>query len=156
MTLQVISHALAKAAMFLSAGNLIMSVGSNRVNALAGVSHFLPFSLFSFGLAGVSLMGLPPTGGFAAKWLFLQASLATGQWWWLMVLLGGGLLSAAYVFRVYRASFVEDSNIDHFFHPARRLEIIPMILALLSLGLGLMAEPVLSVMALTFANGEGT
>lgn len=156
MTLQVISHALAKAAMFLSAGNLIMSVGSNRVNALAGVSHFLPFSLFSFGLAGVSLMGLPPTGGFAAKWLFLQASLATGQWWWLVVLLGGGLLSAAYVFRVYRASFVEDSNIDHFFHPARRLEIIPMILALLSLGLGLMAEPVLSVMALTFANGEGT
>lgn len=156
MTLQVISHALAKAAMFLSAGNLILSVGSNRLNALAGVSHFLPFSLFSFGLAGVSLMGLPPTGGFAAKWLFLQASLATGQWWWLVVLLGGGLLSAAYVFRVYRASFVEDSDIDHFFHPSRRLEIIPMILALLSLGLGLMAEPVLSVMALAFANGEGT
>src|SRR5690606_41047468 len=136
ITLQIISHALAKAAMFLAAGNLIMSVGSNRVEALAGVSRFLPFSLFSFGLAGVSLMGLPPSGGFAAKWLLLQASLGSGQWWWLVVLLLGGLLSAGYVFRIYRASFVEDSDIDHFYHPPRSLEVIPMILALLSLGLG--------------------
>lgn len=153
ITLQVISHALAKAAMFLAAGNLIMSVGSNRVDALAGVSRFLPFSLFSFGLAGVSLMGLPPTGGFAAKWLLLQASLASGQWWWLGVLLVGGLLSAAYVFRVYRASFIEATDTDQFYHPSRSLEVIPMILALLSLGLGLVAEPVLSVMSLPF---EGT
>ncbi|WP_218616685.1 complex I subunit 5 family protein [Marinobacter nauticus] len=150
ITLQVVSHALAKAAMFLAAGNLIMSVGSNRVDALAGVSRFLPFSLFSFGLAGVSLMGLPPTGGFAAKWLLLQASLASGQWWWLGVLLAGGLLSAAYVFRVYRASFIEATDTDQFYHPSRSLEVIPMILALLSLGLGLVAEPVLSVMSLPF------
>jgi len=154
ITLQVVSHALAKAAMFLAAGNLIMSVGSNRVDALAGVSRFLPFSLFSFGLAGVSLMGLPPTGGCAAKWLLLQASLASGQWWWLGVLLAGGLLSAAYVFRVYRASFIEATDTDQFYHPSRSLEVIPMILALLSLGLGLVAEPVLSVMSLPFEGGS--
>lgn len=154
ITLQVVSHALAKAAMFLAAGNLIMSVGSNRVDALAGVSRFLPFSLFSFGLAGVSLMGLPPTGGFAAKWLLLQASLASGQWWWLGVLLAGGLLSAAYVFRVYRASFIEATDTDQFYHPSRSLEVIPMILALMSLGLGLVAEPVLSVMSLPFEGGS--
>tara|TARA_R110001599_G_scaffold111534_1_gene275860 strand:- start:2923 stop:4398 length:1476 start_codon:yes stop_codon:yes gene_type:complete len=150
ITLQVISHALAKAAMFLAAGNLILSVRSNRVDALAGVSHFLPFSLFSFGLAGVSLMGLPPTGGFAAKWLLLQASLASGQWWWVVVLLLGGVLASAYVFRIYRASFLEVSNSDDFYHPPKSLEVIPMILALLALGLGLVAEPVLSVLALPF------
>ncbi|MGM0953960.1 MAG: complex I subunit 5 family protein [Pseudomonadota bacterium] len=155
MTLQVISHALAKSAMFLAAGNLILSAGSNRVDALAGVSRFLPFSLFSFGLAGISIMGLPPSGGFAAKWLLLQASLASGQWWWLAVLLLGGLLSAAYVFRVYRASFVEATDVDEFYHPHRSLEVIPMILALLSLGLGLVAEPVLSVMAISFSEGGG-
>ncbi|WP_339799485.1 proton-conducting transporter membrane subunit [uncultured Marinobacter sp.] len=150
ITLQVISHALAKAAMFLAAGNLILSTGSNRVDALAGVSRFLPFSLFSFGLAGVSLMGLPPTGGFAAKWMLLQASLASGQWWWALVLLAGGMLAAAYIFRIYRASFLESSNRDEFYHPSRSLEVIPMILALLALGLGLVAEPVLSVMTLPF------
>ncbi|MDR9426115.1 MAG: proton-conducting transporter membrane subunit [Marinobacter sp.] len=153
MTLQVVSHALAKSAMFLAAGNLIMSMGNNRVDALAGVSRFLPFSLFSFGLAGVSLMGLPPTGGFVAKWLLLQASLGSGQWWWVVILLAGGLLSAAYVFRVYRASFIENTDVDEFFHPSRSLEVIPMILALLSLGLGLVAGSVLSVMAIPFRAG---
>ncbi len=155
MTLQVISHALAKSAMFLAAGNLILSMGSGQVSSLAGVSHFLPFSLFSFGLAGVSLMSLPPTGGFAAKWLLLQASLNSGQWWWVLVLLAGGLLAAAYVFRIYRASFQEVSNHDDFYHPSRSLEVIPMILALMALGLGLLAEPVLSVMAEPFKEESG-
>lgn len=150
ITLQVISHALAKSAMFLAAGNLILAVGSNRVDALAGVSHFLPFSLFSFGLAGVSLMGLPPSGGFAAKWMLLQASMASGQWWWILVLVGGGLLSAAYVFRIYRASFLERDEKDHFYHPDRRLEVVAMLLAVASLGLGLAGSLVLSVMALPF------
>ncbi|MBN7770845.1 oxidoreductase [Marinobacter daepoensis] len=153
IALQVISHALAKAAMFLAAGNLILSVGSNRVEALAGVSRFLPFSLFSFALAGVSLMGLPPSGGFTAKWLLLQASLASGQWWWLAVLLLGGLLSAAYVFRIYRASFVESRGQDQFYHPPRVLEAIPMMLALMSLCLGFVSEPVLAVMSLPFEEG---
>jgi formate hydrogenlyase subunit 3/multisubunit Na+/H+ antiporter MnhD subunit len=136
--------------MFLAAGNLILAVGSNRVDALAGVSHFLPFSLFSFGLAGVSLMGLPPSGGFAAKWMLLQASIASGQWWWILVLVGGGLLSAAYVFRIYRASFLERDEKDHFYHPDRRLEVVAMLLAAASLGLGLAGSQVLSVMALPF------
>jgi formate hydrogenlyase subunit 3/multisubunit Na+/H+ antiporter MnhD subunit len=150
ITLQVISHALAKSAMFLAAGNLILAVGSNRVDALAGVSRFLPFSLFSFGLAGVSLMGLPPSGGFAAKWMLLQASMASGQWWWIPVLAGGGLLSAAYVFRIYRASFLERDEADTFYHPDRRLEVVAMLLALASLGLGLMGAQVLSVMSLPY------
>lgn len=148
MTLQAVSHALAKAAMFLAAGNLILSTDSNRVDALTGVSRFLPFSLFSFGLAGVSLMGLPPTGGFAAKWLLLQASIGSGQWWWVLVLLAGGLLSAVYVFRIYQASFLESSETDRFFYPSKSLEVIPMILALMALGLGLVADEVLSVMTL--------
>lgn len=153
MTLQVVSHALAKAAMFLAAGNLILASGSNQITALAGVSRFLPLSLFSFGLAGVSLMGMPPSGGFAAKWMLLQASLGSGQWWWVLVLVAGSLMSAAYVFRIYQASYVEDSDIDRFHHPAWSLEIIPILLALMALGLALVAEPILSVMALPFESG---
>ncbi|TDT43362.1 multisubunit sodium/proton antiporter MrpD subunit [Halospina denitrificans] len=153
MTLQVVSHALAKAAMFLAAGNLILATGSHQVAGLAGVSHFLPFSLFSFGLAGVSLMGMPPSGGFAAKWMLLQASLASGQWWWIVVLVAGSLLSAAYVFRIYQASFVAKTGVDDFYHPPGSLEVIPLLLALMSLGLALVAEPLLSVMALSLETG---
>jgi multicomponent Na+:H+ antiporter subunit D len=104
--LMLVAHALAKAALFLSAGNLILAVGSTQISHLVGISRFRPMSLFSFGLAGVSLMGLPPSGGFTGKWLLLHSAILSGQWWWLIVLLMlGGLLSAAYIFKVFRMSF---------------------------------------------------
>ncbi|MDZ7839595.1 MAG: proton-conducting transporter membrane subunit [Gammaproteobacteria bacterium] len=139
VTLHLVSHALAKAAMFLAAGNLLLAVGDGRVAALAGISRHLPVSLFSFGLAAVSVMGLPPSGGFAGKWLLLQGSLASGQWWWALFVLAGGLMAAAYVFRVFAASYVESAGSDRFRSPPLVLEVTPMVLALAALGLGLVA-----------------
>lgn len=146
--LQVLSHALAKAALFMAAGNLVAAVGSKEIAGLSGVSRFLPLSLLSFGLAGVSIMGLPPSGGFLAKWYLLESSLLSGQWWWVPVLLLGGLLSAAYVFRVFRQSFVEQSSAEQFNNAPRVLEVAPMILALMAVGLGLLASTPLGIMSI--------
>jgi formate hydrogenlyase subunit 3/multisubunit Na+/H+ antiporter MnhD subunit len=55
---------------------------------------------FAFALAGLSLMGVPPSGGFTAKLLLLTAAIETGQWWWAMAVLGGGLLTGGYLYRV--------------------------------------------------------
>ena len=68
--------------------------------SFGGIGRALPMTVFAFGLGGLSLMGLPPSGGFAAKWLLLQASVESGQWWWAVVMLAGGLLAGGYVFRV--------------------------------------------------------
>jgi NADH:ubiquinone oxidoreductase subunit 2 (subunit N) len=48
----------------------------------------------------MSLMGLPPSGGFVAKAMLLTAAVAEGQWWWAVVVLVGGLLAGGYVFLV--------------------------------------------------------
>jgi formate hydrogenlyase subunit 3/multisubunit Na+/H+ antiporter MnhD subunit len=61
--------------------------------------------VFTFGLAGLSLMGVPPSGGFTAKWLLLLASVKEGQWWWAVVMLAGGLLAGGYVFIVLGKAF---------------------------------------------------
>ncbi|HSM20628.1 MAG TPA: proton-conducting transporter membrane subunit, partial [Rubrivivax sp.] len=103
--LQLVSHGLAKAGMFLAAANIVHALGSGRLDRLAGADKLLPASLFAFGLAGVSLMGLPPSGGFLAKWLLLEAAWATGGWGWIAVVLAGSLLAAGYVFRVLAAVF---------------------------------------------------
>lgn len=145
--LQVLSHALAKAALFMAAGNLVAAVGSKQVVGLSGVSRFFPLSLLSFGLAAVSIMGLPPSGGFLAKWYLLQSSLMTGQWWWVPVLMLGGLLSAAYVFRVFRQSFVEEDKGEGSNSVPRGLEVAPLILALAAVGLGLLASTPLGIMS---------
>ncbi|CAM5312044.1 proton-conducting transporter membrane subunit [Thauera sp.] len=138
--LMLAAHALAKAGMFLAAGNLVLAVGSPHIADLTGISRFRPLSLMSFGLAGVSLMGLPPSAGFTAKWLLLQSALASGQWVWIMVLVGGGLLSAAYVFRVFRHAFVEGPARDRFASPPLALELSALALGSASIALGLVAQ----------------
>ena len=68
--------------------------------ALPGIGRALPITVFAFGLGGLSLMGLPPSGGFVAKAMLLTAAVAEGQWWWAVVVLTGGLLAGGYVFLV--------------------------------------------------------
>jgi multicomponent Na+:H+ antiporter subunit D len=98
--LQAISHALAKAAMFMAAGLVYAVLGHDRVADLRGVGQALPMTVTAFALAGASLIGLPPSGGFLAKWLLLSAAVTSAQWWWGLVMLVGGLLTASYVFVV--------------------------------------------------------
>ena len=106
------AHACAKTAMFLTAGNILHAAGHDRIKDLDGITHVLPVSAFAFGLAGMSLMGLPPSSGFAGKWLLLSASLAQGQWWWVAVMLVGSLLAAAYVMRVLTHAFTRSRADD--------------------------------------------
>lgn len=140
MVLMLVAHACAKAAMFLAAGNLVLAIGGERIADLNGVCRFRPFSLLSFGIAGVSLSGLPPSGGFAAKWLLVQSALASGQWIWLPVLLGGGLLSAAYVVKVLASALVEGPVSDRFKVPSLPLDLSAFVLGCISLVLGLVAH----------------
>jgi multicomponent Na+:H+ antiporter subunit D len=98
--MQALSHAFAKAAMFLSAGLIAESLGHDRIAGLGGAGRAMPVTFLALGLGGLSLMGLPPSGGFAAKWLLMKASIEAGQWVWAVVMLAGGLLAGGYLYRV--------------------------------------------------------
>jgi len=99
--MQLVAHATAKAAMFMAAGMIAEALGHDRIAEFAGIGRALPVTMLAFGLGGMSLMGLPPSGGFVAKAMLLVASVAEGQWWWAVVILVGGLLAAGYMFRVF-------------------------------------------------------
>ena len=138
--LQLMGHSLAKAAMFLAAGNLLLATGKSALQALAGTSRRLPLSLLTFGIASITLMGLPPSSGFTAKWLLLQAMVLTQQWLAVAALLAGTLLTAAYVFRVFRYSFDETAP-RHDYQPlAPGMDAVALALALAALLLGLLAH----------------
>jgi multicomponent Na+:H+ antiporter subunit D len=135
----LISHALAKAAMFLAAGNILHFAGHDRIADLNRIAQRLPLTIAAFGLAGVSIMGLPPSGGFVAKWLMVEASLKTGQWWWAVALILGGLLSAAYVFKVVGHAFTHTIVPDTSISVPAVMEWTALILALAAILLGLVA-----------------
>ncbi len=145
--MQAVAHGLAKAAMFAAAGSMIVATGRDDIGHLGGVGVRLPLTLFSFGLAGVTLMGLPPSGGFSAKWLLLGSALETGQWWWVVVMIVGGLLTAAYVFKVLRRAFLPRAAGDRVARVPRTLEFSAFALALASILLGLFGAPLLELLA---------
>lgn len=107
----IVAHALAKSAMFLAAGNILATYGHDEVQRLQGIARQQPVSLFTFAIAGISLIGLPPTGGFIAKWLLLSAAIANGQWWWVVIMLLGGLMAAIYIFKVLNLAFISSTAV---------------------------------------------
>ncbi|MGI9324969.1 MAG: complex I subunit 5 family protein [Pseudomonadales bacterium] len=141
-----LSHGFAKAAMFLSAGTLLHVAGHDRIDELDEIAARLPMSMLAFGLAGLSLMGLPPSGGFIAKWLLLEAALRSGQWWWAVVILIGGLLAGVYVLRVASHAFVTGST-QPMVPGVRRLEWSALVLASIACVMGLAASFPLSLLS---------
>ena len=135
--MQVFAHGLAKAGMFAAAGVMIKATGQDTVAGLAGAVERLPVTFFAFGLAGMTLMGLPPSSGFLAKWQIIDAALAQGHWVIAVVALAGGLLAAVYVFRVLREAFLQAPAPDMATAVPRTLEWTAFALAAASVLLGL-------------------
>ena len=135
--LQAVSHAFAKAAMFMAAGLVYEALGHDRIAGLAGIGRALPITIFAFGLGGLSLMGLPPSGGFVAKAMLLTAAVAEGQWWWALVVLVGGLLAGGYVFLVLARALADPSEPLTLLTPiARTRQMLVLALALFAVLLG--------------------
>ncbi|MEM8852569.1 MAG: proton-conducting transporter membrane subunit [Pseudomonadota bacterium] len=138
--LQAIAHALAKGAMFLAAGLVVEAAGHDRLSAVHGLARTMPITAFTFALSSVTLMGLPPSGGFVAKYLMLTSAFASGQIVWALVILTGGLLAAAYLFRVLAPTFLRSAKARADIGAVR--QALPLTLAATSILLGLLsAQP---------------
>ncbi len=145
--LQTMSHATAKAGMFLAAGMIYAGLGHDRIAGLAGAGRTLPIPILAFACGGFTLIGLPPGGGFLAKSLLLASPVATAQWWWDWIMSIGSVLTSTYLFVVLlraltpaRAPLTLRANVP------RSQQVAALVLALTSLLLGLAAFPALDVL----------
>ncbi|MCL5102904.1 MAG: oxidoreductase [Armatimonadetes bacterium] len=74
----ILNDAVYKSLLFMSAGSVLFSTGTRDLNKIGGLSAVMPIAAGA-GLIGVlSLAGLPPTNGFASKWVIYQASISGG------------------------------------------------------------------------------
>jgi multicomponent Na+:H+ antiporter subunit D len=145
---QLLAHALAKSAMFLAAGAVLLALGTDRLAAMHGTAGRMPMTTFTLGLAGVTLIGLPPSGGFIGKWLLLKAVLESGQWWWAPVLVAGGLLTAGYVFLMLAYAFQPRRDVPALTPVPRWLEGSALALAVAAIVVGFRAEEFLHLLSI--------
>ena len=136
--LQAMSHAAAKAAMFMSAGLIYAALGHDRIRGLGGIGRALPMSVLAFALGGVALIGVPPGGAYLAKELLLRSAVETEQWWWVVVIQAGGIFTSAYLVLVLVHALVPaDKPVALRAHVPWYQEAAALSLALCSLLLGL-------------------
>jgi multicomponent Na+:H+ antiporter subunit D len=150
-----LSHALAKAAIFLSAGNLMHLGGHDRIAGLDRLLQRLPLTAGALALAAVSIMGLPPSGGFIGKWLLLEAAVAQRQWGLAVVMVVGGLLAAAYMFKVLGHAFPQTAHAHAPASVPARMQWIPFLLAVGAIVLGFVAPALLPLIDIGTPFGAG-
>ena len=71
----VLNHALFKGALFLAAGAVIRSTGSQTMEAMGGLLKRMPFTGLFFLAGSLAICALPPFNGFVSEWLIYQSLL---------------------------------------------------------------------------------
>ncbi|WP_309491867.1 NADH-quinone oxidoreductase subunit L [Candidatus Hecatella orcuttiae] len=78
----LMSHAMFKAALFLTAGAVIHTCESRFMTHMGGIRRYMPITFWCMSLAAFSLMGVPLLfSGFWSKDMVLEAPLLAGQYW---------------------------------------------------------------------------
>lgn len=124
--MHLITHAIFKACLFLSAGSVIHSVHTQEMPQMGGLRKKLPYTFIAMLFCTLAITGVPFFSGFVSKDRILGDSLfwathgTQGAWYgYLASLLGfaGALLTAFYMFRMMFLTFwgePRDKNIyDH-------------------------------------------
>lgn len=128
----LLSHAVFKALLFLTAGAVIHSVGTRDMRRMGGLGKALPFARNAFIIGALALMGLPIFNGFWSKELILEAGLEHSPFWAYLLMLAGAGLTAFYTFRMTWLVFFGSAREDLHIHAVRNAMKIS--LAVLSLG----------------------
>jgi multicomponent Na+:H+ antiporter subunit D len=99
-------HAFGKITLFFCAGAIFVATGKKNISEMVGIGKRMPVTMIAFFIGSLSVIGLPPTGGFFSKWYLVLGTLQADQMVMLFVLLGSSLLNAAYFLPVvYKAFF---------------------------------------------------
>jgi multicomponent Na+:H+ antiporter subunit D len=140
-----------KTGLFLAGGLIEHAGGSSRLSRLGGMVRTAPVIAVLFFVAAMSLAGIPPMLGFAAKFSLIDSTAASQQWWILGVAVFVSLLTLFSVAKIWIGVFWADSA-DERARPAdlvrleaRRAPLLMMapttMLVAATVVLGIMAGP---------------
>ena len=113
--------------MFAAAGLLLMRLGSARLTDLAGLGRRMPWTFAAIAVAGLGLIGVPPTAGFVSKWALVTALIERGAWPVLVAMLASSLLALVYVGRIVEVAWFREPPTQT--EPATRSVSLPVSMA---------------------------
>ena len=106
----VVTHALMKSALFLSAGAVIYQTGKRQIDELAGIGYEMPITMSVFTVGALGMIGIPGINGFMSKWYLSFAVLEAGRPLVLLVILLSSFLNAIYYLPIIISAFLRESE----------------------------------------------
>ena len=132
-------HAFGKITLFFCAGAIFVATGKKYISDMAGIGKRMPVTMIAFFIGSLSVIGLPPTGGFFSKWYLILGTLEADKQYLLVVLLVSSFLNAVYFLPiVYNAFFCapEDNLFENKVKEAPLWCVVPLVItALVSIAL---------------------
>jgi NADH:ubiquinone oxidoreductase subunit 5 (subunit L)/multisubunit Na+/H+ antiporter MnhA subunit len=107
--LYILTHGLAKAGLFLCAGIVEQNTHTKDITKLGGLIKTMPFTAMAFLFCAFSVMGIPPFGGFFAKYLVFSGAISGGRLAVACVFLLGAFMTILYLFRVFYLVFLGEA-----------------------------------------------
>ncbi len=104
--LHIAMHAFGKITLFFCAGAIYVAAGKKYISQMDGLGRQMPITFVAFFLGSLSIIGLPPLGGFISKWTLLVGAVEGEQLILVLVLLGSSLLNAAYFLPIVYRAFI--------------------------------------------------
>ncbi|MFN3550944.1 MAG: NADH-quinone oxidoreductase subunit L [Endomicrobiia bacterium] len=139
----IVSHAVAKAGLFLSAGIVEHNTNERNIYNLGGLSKTMPLTSICFLICGFSIIGFPLLGGFWGKFFIIKGAIETNRLTTTLFAIIGAVLTLLYVIRLYNYVFLGEKKFD-VKEQSSTMVVVVMILTLLSLGFGFLPNIILN------------
>ncbi|MGC4067812.1 MAG: NADH-quinone oxidoreductase subunit L [Polyangiaceae bacterium] len=104
--LYVLMHGIAKGGLFLCAGIVEHNLHTTNITQMGGLRKTMPITATTFLLCALSVMGVPPLGGFFSKSMLIIGAVEGGYPWITTVFVVGAVFTMLYLFRVYDQVFL--------------------------------------------------
>ena len=104
--LYILMHGLAKGGLFLCAGIVEHNAHTKDIRELGGLMKTMPITALSFLFCSLSVMGLPPFGGFFSKFMVINGAINADNPWIALVFILGTLMTIVYLMRAFSMVFL--------------------------------------------------
>jgi multicomponent Na+:H+ antiporter subunit D len=152
----MVYHAVVKITMFCCAGSIIQKSGREYIYQFEGLGKKMPVVFGTFTVAALALIGLPPLGGFAGKWMICTAAVRSGDrlaYVGIAALILSTLLTTLYMMTIFVRAWFPVGTVDNeallpIHDPGKAMTIPLIILAALGVVLALFSNPLIEFLRL--------
>jgi multicomponent Na+:H+ antiporter subunit D len=113
----MVAHAFGKITLFFAAGAIYVASKKTDIAQLAGIGRRMPWTMTAFTIGALSMIGVPPTGGFVSKWYILAGAFQSNNYVAIFTIIASTVLNAAYflpiIFAAWFGREATDGAKDH-------------------------------------------